>query len=78
MAFVRVTPLLPPALDSTSAAACDVWLFQAEKAELKSALLETVASALFYNPQITLSWTEANNATQVVQIHRSRYDAASC
>lgn len=38
---------------------------QAEKAELKSALLEAVASALYYNPQLALQWTEANNATQV-------------
>lgn len=32
---------------------------------MKSALLEGVASALYYNPQLTLQWAEANNATQV-------------
>lgn len=40
-------------------------LLQAKKQELQAALLEAVSSALFYNPQLTLQWSEANNATQV-------------
>lgn len=38
---------------------------QVETPELKSAVLEAVASALFYNAPLTLQWAEASNATQV-------------
>eukprot|EP00752_Nemacystus_decipiens_P010988 g9765.t1 len=55
----RVDEYVPPILAMLSER-----VKTAEKAELKSALLEGVASALFYNPHITLQWAEANNATQ--------------
>lgn len=58
-------PLLPPRFTNNPPLHPNP---QAEKAELKSALLESIASALYYNPQLTLQWTEANNATQVRRV----------
>ncbi|CAM9092964.1 unnamed protein product [Pylaiella littoralis] len=55
----RIDEYVPPILAMVSER-----VKTAEKAELKSSLLESVASALYYNPQLTLQWTEANNATQ--------------
>lgn len=47
---------------------------QVSTPDLKSAVLEAMVSALFYNAELTLRWAEGNNAMQVISARPVCFD----